>query len=336
MRRLTSFEDRLDAGLDREGHVPAGTRLSLDVDQYIRIVKDVSRSEEPDEEPAEADGVVKSACFIELEARLRPHVAEVESKGFGQRNITLESATGRLKSKMLGSQVRPDAVAAVRRALRVLRDPSHRDQLWLVNSSLCDVQYYDPNKKRAVETFREELKGSKKWVSLGLGRSEGGEPLDVLIVAPNDVEGCRRAVIDVMAATFFVFDSPSDAAKLAASRIEFGQSLQAVHGSQQLIKLAAVYTIVERRKRAGTYKKTENNVTFRIFNNKWRGLDTDVEIADGDVRNLSTDTEEGEQLLQDACRAAGTALYERALSRSIIPTLESEFPAEVKLYLGPL
>ena len=335
MRQLTSFQVRVDASLDTESHVPVGTKVRIDVDQYIRIVKDVSPWEEPDEEPNDADGYGKSACFVEFEAKLRVGVAEIERKGFGQRNITLKSATGRLKSKMLGSQVRPDAVAAVRRALRVLTDTSHRDQLWYVNSSLCDVLYYRGDKKGKFECFSEELKGLNKWVSLGLGRSEGGEPLDVLIVAPGDVEGCRRAVIDVMAAAYFVIDSPSDAAKLAASRIEFGQSLQAVHGSQQLIKMAALYLIAERQKKAGTFNAKEFTIALRIFNNKMRGQDSNVEIPDGDVRNFSTDTEDGEQLLHDACRAAGTALYDRALSRSIIPTLELEFPAKVKLLSSP-
>ena len=169
---------------------------------------------------------------------------------------------------------------------------------------------------------------------MGLARirpKRGGEPLDVLIVAPGDVKGCRRALFDVMAAATFVFDSPPAAAKLAASRNEFGQSSQAVHGSQQLIKLAAVYLIFERLKAADKFDSTMFNVAFRIFNNKVRGLYSDVEIPEGDVHNFSSGVEDGDDLLGNACRAAGTALYVSAQARSIIPTLESEFPAQVNI-----
>ena len=117
---------------------------------------------------------------------------------------------------------------------------------------------------------------------------------------------------------------------------EFGQSSQAVHGSQQLVKMAAVYLLVEWKKLAGTYDATELRISVRTFNNKVRGLNTDVEIPDSDVRKFSTEAADGEELLQKACGAAGTAFYVRALSRSIIPTLESEFPTEVKLYLSRL
>ncbi len=97
-----------------------------------------------------------------------------------------------------------------------------------------------------------------------------------------------------------------------------------------------VYLLVERQKLVGTYDATEFRISVRTFNNKVRGLNTDVEIPDGDVHNFSTEAADGEELLQKACGAAGTALYVSALSRSIIPSLESHFPAEVELYLRSL
>ena len=104
---------------------------------------------------------------------------------------------------------------------------------------------------------------------------------------------------------------------------------------QVLVKMAAVYLIFQRQELANKVNKTGFNVAFRSFNNKVRGLDAPVAIPEGDLRSFSGDEaegydeEEGGVLLQNACVAAGTALYGRALSRSIITTLETEFPAEV-------
>ena len=210
-----------------------------------------------------------------------------------------------------------------------------------MNSTLKDVRYYKPDKRGKFEVFRDVFKGFNKWVWLGLGRSEASEPLDVIILAPGDVEGCRRAIYDVLKATMAVFNSPSDGPKLAASRNEYGQSSQAVHGSQVLVKMAAVYLIFQREQLAKKFNETGFNVAFRSFNNKVRGLYTEVEIPEGDLRSFSGDEaegydeEEGGVLLQNACVAAGTALYGRALSRSIITTLETEFPAEVKPFTVP-
>jgi hypothetical protein len=341
MRELSSFKLRVDSSKDCEAHLPNDTDLGVDIDQYIHLAKNPFRPFVPPEADADeaaggypglpegAGGPEKSAYFDQLEAQLRPIVNDIESKGFVNRHKLFESSIGRLKSVMVGAAVPSDAIAAVIHAQGVLNNTMHEDQLWYMDSDLRDVRYYDPNKKGKFETFNAELKGANKWVSLGLGRSEGGEPLDVLIVAPNDVEGCRRAVFDVVAAIMVVLDTPSDPAKRAASRNGFGKCTQAVHGSQHLVKLAAVYLIVERQKVALTYNATEFRLAFRVFNNKWRGLNANFVIPGGDLRSFSPGVVGGKERLREACVAASIRLFERAQARSIIRTLESEFPAKM-------
>ena len=343
MSELSSFKVRVDSSLDCEDHVPIDTNVGVDIDQYIHLAKNTSRPLLPPQADSEetagglpglpggagvgAGGHEKSAYFVHLEAELQPIVDDIEKNGFSRRHQLFQSAVKRLKSGMLGAAVPRDAILAVRYALDVLNDKNHEDDQWYMDSDLRDVRFYKPDQKGKFETFKGELKGVDKWVIIGLGHSEAGEPLDVLIVAPNDVEGCRRAVFDIVAALRVVLDTPSDAAKLAGSRNEFGKCTQAIHGSQQLVKMAAVYLIIERQQVALTYDETEFRIAFRIFNNKLRGLNADVVIPGGDLRLFSPGVAGGMERLIEACDAASTTLYDRAQERSIIRCLQLEFPA---------
>ena len=251
---LTKRDFAVDPSAEAEAALPAETKIHVDVDLAVFLLRgpdsawasyklgQLALPPAAVAPPPSAFAQKVKACCAPLAQRLFADAHRTAATPDTAYHHAVDSFSAATSAADWGT-VPKDALEAASFVLS--RCPKHwRDDQCRMNDSFREFVRYDSKGPFKFEHCRSAFLDADEWTVLAGIADHVSEPVQVLVRAP--VHFVREAAVDILAAMKIVNESPSDCAKLRASRSAPAGTFVTVRGNSKLFLLSILLLVMER------------------------------------------------------------------------------------------